>query len=112
MTADAVGGVWTYALELSGALAVHNVEVTLCVMGPAPDAEQSAELTASPVSRAYAAEYALEWMDDPWEDVERSGQWLLEIAKDVKPDVIHLNGYVHAALPWETPLVVDRKSVV
>jgi glycogen synthase len=112
MTADAVGGVWTYALELSGALAVHNVEVTLCVMGPAPDAEQSAELTASPVSRAYAAEYALEWMDDPWEDVERSGQWLLEIAKDFKPDVIHLNGYVHAALPWDTPLVIVGHSDV
>jgi hypothetical protein len=37
MTADAVGGVWTYALELSGALARHDIEVVLATMGPLPD---------------------------------------------------------------------------
>jgi glycogen(starch) synthase len=112
MTADAVGGVWTYAIELSQALADHDFEVTLCVMGPAPDAEQSGDLAGSAVARAYVGEYALEWMDDPWEDVERAGQWLLEIAADVKPDVVHLNGYVHAPLPWNAPVVVVGHSDV
>lgn len=112
MTADAVGGVWTYALELSRALAERDVEVTLCVMGPAPDAEQSAELAASPVARVHVGEYALEWMDDPWEDVERAGEWLLEIAADVEPHVVHLNGYVHAALPWDAPVVAVGHSDV
>ena len=37
MTADAVGGVWTYALELTRALAAFQVRTTLVTMGPPPD---------------------------------------------------------------------------
>ena len=40
MTADCVGGVWTYALDLADALAPHGVEVQLATMGRLPDAEQ------------------------------------------------------------------------
>ena len=36
MTADAVGGVWTYALDLAAGLAPFGVETTLAVLGPAP----------------------------------------------------------------------------
>ncbi|MCU1504208.1 MAG: hypothetical protein JWM12_3562 [Ilumatobacteraceae bacterium] len=32
-----IGGVWTYALELIDALAPHDIEVTLAILGPAPD---------------------------------------------------------------------------
>ena len=39
MTADAVGGVWTYALDLAAALRDRDVEVTLAVMGPAMTAQ-------------------------------------------------------------------------
>ena len=112
MTADAVGGVWTYALELADALAERDVEVTLCVMGPAPDRDQCVELRASRVTRAYVGEYALEWTQDPWDDVERAGEWLLEIAEDVQPDLLHLNGYAHAALPWDAPVIVVGHSDV
>jgi glycogen synthase len=112
MTTDAVGGAWTYALELANALAEHDVEVTLAVLGPAPDDAQRAELTASAVARAYVGGYALEWTDDPWEDVERAGKWLLRIAEDVEPDVVHLNGYADAALPWGRPVVVVGHSDV
>ena len=43
MTADAVGGVWTYALELARGLAGQRIEVMLAVLGPAPDEEQREE---------------------------------------------------------------------
>ena len=33
MTADTVGGVWTYAVELVRALAPHRVTVALATMG-------------------------------------------------------------------------------
>src|SRR5256885_706022 len=36
MTADAVGGVWTYALELARALVPHGLFTTLATMGPRP----------------------------------------------------------------------------
>jgi glycogen synthase len=43
MTADAVGGVWRYALDLARELGADGGEVLLATMGPAPDADQVAE---------------------------------------------------------------------
>jgi glycogen synthase len=101
MTADSVGGVWTYATSLIRAL--PEIEFTLAGMGPAPP-----EL---PPGAAHAP-FKLEWMDDPWQDVSRAGAWLLELASQVRPDLIHLNGYVHAALPWRVPVLVVAHSCV
>jgi glycogen synthase len=111
MTADAVGGVWSYALELADALAELDVAVTLAVMGAPLTAEQRAELRASRVDRCFAAPYALEWQQD-WSSVRRSQEWLREIGDDVRPDVVHVNGYVHAALEWEQPVLVVAHSDV
>jgi glycogen(starch) synthase len=112
MTADSVGGVWTYALELADALVEHGVEVTLATVGPALRPDQDAELGASSIQRSHSHRCALEWMDEPWSDVERAGRWLLRIADEVAPDVVHLNGYAHAALPWGVPVVVVGHSDV
>jgi len=112
MTADTVGGVWTYALELADALAAHDVEVVLATMGAPLSPAQRAELRGSQIARAYAESLKLEWMDDPWRDVDRAGRWLLEIRDEVEPDVVHLNGYAHGTLPWELPLLVAGHSCV
>jgi glycosyltransferase involved in cell wall biosynthesis len=112
MTADSVGGVWTYALELADALAERGVRTTLAVMGAALRPEQRAELRRSRVERVYAETFALEWMRDPWGDVEQAGEWLLRICDDVEPDLVHLNGYAHALLPWGAPVVVVGHSCV
>jgi glycosyltransferase involved in cell wall biosynthesis len=111
MTADAVGGVWTYALELADALGEHDVEVTLAVLG-SPSPGQRAELERSRIARASIGDYALEWMEDPWDDVRRAGAWLLELGAEMEPDVLHLNGYAHAGLPWDAPVVVVGHSDV
>jgi glycogen(starch) synthase len=103
MTADTVGGVWTYATELADALPAYGVEVVLATMGgPLP----------APRAGVHESRYALEWMPDPWDDVDRAGEWLLDLARDVRPDVVHLNGYAHAALPWGVPRVVVAHSDV
>ena len=44
MTADAIGGVWTYALELVRALAPHGVEIALATMGGPVSPAQRKEL--------------------------------------------------------------------
>jgi glycosyltransferase involved in cell wall biosynthesis len=112
MTADAVGGVFTYAVALAGALARAGVRTTLATMGPRPAAAQRAAARAIPGLRLVESDYALEWMDDPWRDVEAAGEWLLRLDADERPDVIHLNGYVHAGLPWSAPVVVVAHSCV
>jgi glycosyltransferase involved in cell wall biosynthesis len=109
MTADTVGGVWTYAVELASALAARGCEVVLATMGRPLSPEQWADAAGFKVCESA---YALEWMPDPWADVDRAGEWLLGLAEDVRPDVVHLNGYAHAALPWRAPTVVVAHSDV
>ena len=112
MTADTVGGVFTFALELVRGLAARGVQVTLATMGVEPTADQRAQLAESGVARVETSSFALEWMDDPWRDVDRAGAWLLALAEDVRPDVVHLNGYAHGALSWSAPVVVTGHSDV
>ena len=109
MTADAVGGVWTYAAELSEQLAERGDDVVIAALGPAPAAEQ---LALAPSAEILVWEGALEWMPDPWDDVARSGEWLLELHDELRPDVVHLNGYAHAALGFRSPVVVVAHSCV
>src|SRR5690606_24637540 len=97
--------VWTFALDLARALAVHGVHVTLAVLGPSPSPGQREEAAAAGNLALHAAPFRLEWMEDPWSDVEASGRWLLGLSGRVRPDVVHLNGYCHAALPWGAPVL-------
>ena len=112
MTTDALGGVWTYALELADALAPHGVDVSLAVMGPPMSDGQRRAVEASAVVEVHESTFALEWMDEPWTDLARAGDWLLELAEATAADVVHLNGYVHGALPWPAPTLVVAHSCV
>ncbi len=47
MTADAVGGVWRYSLDLIDGLAKHGVSVLLASMGPRPSEDQKRQLELS-----------------------------------------------------------------
>jgi glycosyltransferase involved in cell wall biosynthesis len=111
MTADGVGGVWQYATDLSTGLAGRGVEVLLAVMGPPLTEDQRADAAMRGV-RVIEGPYRLEWMDDPWHDVEEAGRWLLELETSFSPDVVHLNGYCHATMPWRSPAFVVGHSCV
>jgi glycogen(starch) synthase len=111
MTADAVGGVWRYAMDLGSVLVARGVRVTIAVMGPMPSPSQTLEADRRGLAMV-ARPFRLEWMDEPWEDVARAGQWLLALERTIAPDVVHLNGYAHAALPWRSPTVVVAHSCV
>ena len=112
MTADAVGGVWTFTVDLARTLAARGVRVTVAVMGPAPSADQSAMLVDIPGVSCAHRPYRLEWMERPWDDVDAAGEWLLSLAEQNRPDVVHLNGFCHAALDWGVPVLVAGHSCV
>lgn len=112
MTADAVGGVWTYAIELARALGARGVDVVLATMGPVPDDAQRREAAGVPNLVPRESVYQLEWMDDPWDDVRRAGDVLLSLADEFRPDLVHLNGYAHGNLSWRVPTVVVGHSCV
>jgi glycogen(starch) synthase len=112
MTADTVGGVWTYAIELCHALGDFEIAVALCTMGGEPSQDQVREARALENVEFFPSEFRLEWMENPWEDVAESGRWLLRIAERFQPDLIHLNTYAHGALPWKPPTLMVGHSCV
>ncbi|MDB4963848.1 MAG: glycosyl transferase family 1 [Myxococcales bacterium] len=112
MTADTVGGVWTYACELVAALRPLGVEVTLATMGAPLSPAQARTAAAAPHTEVFESSFALEWMPDPWRDVDAAGDWLLALAQLTRPDVVHINGYAHAALPFGVPVVSVAHSCV
>lgn len=112
MTADPIGGVWTYALELARALVPFDIRVALATMGAPLRGEQRTAAAAIPGLTLHEGDHRLEWMDDPWDDVDRAGEWLLALARETGADLIHLNGYAHAALPWPAPVIVVAHSCV
>ncbi|MDI6853041.1 MAG: glycosyltransferase family 4 protein [Deltaproteobacteria bacterium] len=112
MTTDTMGGVWTYALELSEALGAYGVQVMLASMGEPLDKCQWDAVRKIPNLEIFESGFKLEWMQDPWADVDLAGDWLLELEALTAPDIVHLNGYSHAVLPWQSPkLVVGHSSV-
>jgi glycogen synthase len=111
MTADGVGGVWQYATDLAAELERRGVEVLIAVMGPPLTGDQRDEALRRGL-RVVDKAYRLEWMEDPWEDVAEAGEWLLDAARSFLPDVVHLNGYCHAVLPWRAPVIVAGHSCV
>src|SRR5437764_12452438 len=80
MTADVVGGVWTYAIELAGALAEHHgLATTIATMGPRPSRDHLAYARRIPGLEIESADFRLEWMESPWADVDAAGEWLLDL---------------------------------
>jgi glycogen synthase len=112
MTTDAVGGVWNYALELCRGLGDREIDVVLATLGPPASPEQRAEVACLGNVTLCESNYRLEWMEAPWEDVARAGEWLLELEWQFAPDIVHLNGSAHGALPWRAPALVVGHSCV
>ena len=112
MTTDAAGGVWQYSLDLSAGLTGRGAEVALAVLGPRPSDAQRRQARAISNLKIFESEYALEWMPNSWSDVDASGAWLLDRQARYGADIIHLNGYSHAALPWKRPVVSVAHSCV
>lgn len=119
MTADAVGGVWTYALTLARALAGRGVRTVLATMGARPAAAQRAEAHAVDGLVLEESDYRLEWMDGAFaasageaHEVERAGEWLLALERRHRPDLVQVNGFAHAALAFRAPVLLVAHSSV
>lgn len=111
MTADAVGGVWSYAMDLASGLQAAGAQVTVAVMGPAMRERHRHEAASRGID-VVERPCRLEWMPDCWADVDSAGAWLMSLADRCRPDLVHLNGFAHAALPWRVPVVVVAHSCV
>jgi glycogen synthase len=112
MTTDTVGGVWTYSIELARALAQRGLQVVLASLGGLPSEDQRADAALIRGLRLKSSSFRLPWMENPWRDVEAAGDWLLALADDLRPDLVHLNEPVFGSLPWSVPTVAVAHSCV
>jgi len=112
MTADTIGGVWTYALELSEALKPFGIEICMATMGAPLTFQQKKAVKEKDNIKLFESSYKLEWMEDPWQEVEEAGRWLLDLEEMLQPDIIHLNNYSHGSLPFQAPKLVVGHSCV
>jgi glycosyltransferase involved in cell wall biosynthesis len=113
MTADGLGGVWNYALELARGLQPYGCTFHLVVFGGKLGNAQRWELSQCENVCCTESDLRLEWMDEPWEDQQVAADLLGEIASEVKPDIIHFNGYALAARAnWRVPVIIGAHSCV
>ncbi|KMQ50196.1 group 1 glycosyl transferase [Chitinispirillum alkaliphilum] len=112
MTADTVGGVWSYAVELVSAFSRYGLEVALVTMGKNLDRSQRMDLHGLKNVELFEGRYKLEWMRDPWEEIDLAAEWISSIAEIVCPDLVHLNQYAFGAVDWPCPVVMGAHSCV
>jgi len=112
ITADTVGGVWTYTRELVTGLAQRGVDVTLVSFGEIPSAAQSDWIHALKNVDYRATAFKLEWMQDAEDDLKMSSEFLLDVIAQTRPDLLHLSQYCYGALKVDVPKVVVAHSDV
>src|SRR5262245_30363758 len=103
MTTDTAGSVWNYSLELARGLAEKGIEVALATMGAPINELQRDKVDRIPGLRVFESHFKLEWMEDPWRDIDKAGDWLVNLERRISPDVVHLDGYVQGPLAWTVP---------
>ncbi len=117
ITADTVGGVWTYTQELAEGLLVTGCDVGIVSVGPAPSDEQRSwmdGLRKKWLGKSWfaAKECSLEWMQDNAASYSAAESFLLERIRDVLPDILHSSQFCFGALPVDIPKIVVAHSDV
>jgi glycosyltransferase involved in cell wall biosynthesis len=112
MTADAVGGVWTYATALCRELCRKQFKITLVTLGPQPRKEQLHDIEGIEGVEFVPTDLELEWMDPEGRDLERALERLVRIERRINPDVVHINGFREANGDWKARRLVVAHSCV
>jgi glycosyltransferase involved in cell wall biosynthesis len=97
MTADTVGGVWQYALDLARGLSEAGVSTSLAVLGPGPSARQALDARAIPGITLIDTGLPLDWTAESPDDVLQAGAAVAALAQESGADIVHLNAPALAA---------------
>jgi glycogen synthase len=112
VTADTIGGVWTYTRELVTGLVRRGEQVTLVSFGDIPTAAQTRWMEGLEDFDYRPTAFKLEWMLDSENDMLASAQYLEAVIQENKPDLLHFSQYYYGALACDVPRVVVAHSDV
>lgn len=113
LTTDAVGGVWTYSLELAAALAAEaDACVILATIGPAPSVAQQDAAAATPGVQLAVTDLPLDWTAKERGELRCSAEVLAELARAAKADLVQLHAPALAAADYGAPVISVVHSCV
>lgn len=112
VTADTLGGVWTYTRELVTGLSARGHRVTLVSFGDIPTMQQAAWIASLDGVDYRPTAFRLEWMQESDSDLQASAEYLRAVIAEVSPDVLHLNQFYYGDLKSEVPRIVVAHSDV
>lgn len=113
LTTDAVGGVWTYSLDLARALAAaEDMVVLLAVLGPGPSPEQLTEAAAVPGLQVIETGLPLDWTAGSERDVRDAGEMLAALAEQAGAELVQLHTPALATANYPVPVVSVIHSCV
>lgn len=112
MTADAVGGVLHYALDLAQGLSARGVRTTLALLGPAPNEGQRQAAARVPGLKLVQTGLPLDWLAEDAEIAERTALAIAELAHRHEAEIVHLNSPSLALAPYDRAVVSALHSCV
>jgi glycosyltransferase involved in cell wall biosynthesis len=113
MSADAVGGVWPYAMDLARGLTGRGVSVVLAVLGPPPSPAQRAAAARVAGLKLVETQLPLEWTAESPAEVTKAAEALAKLAREEGADLVHLNAPAFAAAAmFPAPVVAVQHSCV
>lgn len=112
MSADAVGGVWQYSLDLASGLVRRGLAVTVAVLGPAPSAARIAAAESATGARIRVTGLPLDWTADTADSVLDAARALAGLATTLRADLVHLHSPAMALADFPVPVAAVCHSCV
>jgi glycosyltransferase involved in cell wall biosynthesis len=113
LTTDAVGGIWRYTLDLASGLSERGIDCVIAVLGPPPDAAQSAEATAIRGVTLVRTGQPLDWTAETPEALLKAAERVATIAALMGAQSVHLHTpALLGEAAWPAPVLAVHHSCV
>lgn len=111
LTTDAVGGVWTYTLDLARGLSAAGADIVLGLMGPSASETMRTTAAATPRLRLLDTGLPLDWLADTPDSVLAAGRDVARLAEAERCDLVQLHSPAFAAgAALNVPVVATHHS--
>ena len=108
LTAYPDAPIWTFVTELARGLEREGVQIVLAVMGGPLEAHQRAQLRMHRNIEFHESTFRPEWRNADERELDRAGEWLLELADRRDVDVVHLTELAHRSRSFRAPRIITH----
>ncbi len=106
VTGDTLSGSWVYTRELVAGLVTRGVRVTLVSFGDIPLPAQTSWMDHLHGLDYRPTAFRLEWMQEAEEDRAEAASFLMSLAQELRPDLLHLHQFSYGNVPVDIPRIV------